>query len=50
MIIPKLALRNMMGAGIKTWLNAAVLSMAFVVIIGAQGLYDGLGRATSRGP
>ena len=48
MIIPKLAVRNMIGAGAKTWLNAAVLSMAFVVIIGVQGLYDGLDREASR--
>ncbi|MDD8026969.1 MAG: ABC transporter permease [Acidobacteriota bacterium] len=48
MIIPKLALRNMLGAGIKTWLNAAVLSMAFVTIIGAQGLYRGWDADISR--
>ena len=48
MIIPKLAVRNMIGAGAKTWLNAVVLSMAFVVIIGVQGLYDGLDREASR--
>jgi ABC-type lipoprotein release transport system permease subunit len=48
MIIPKLALRNMLGAGIKTWLNAAVLSMAFVAIIGGQGLYKGFDADVSR--
>lgn len=48
MIIPKLALRNMLGAGIKTWLNAAVLSMSFVAIIAAQGLYDGFDADVSR--
>jgi ABC-type lipoprotein release transport system permease subunit len=48
MIIPKLALRNLMGAGVKTWLNAAVLSMAFVAIIAAQGLYDGFDADVSR--
>jgi ABC-type lipoprotein release transport system permease subunit len=47
MIIPKLAIRNMLGAGTKTWLNAAVLSMAFVVIIGVQGIYVGLDIETS---
>ncbi len=48
MIIPKLALRNMLGAGLKTWLNAAVLSMAFVAIIGGQGLYKGFDADVSR--
>jgi putative ABC transport system permease protein len=48
MIIPKLALRNMLGAGIKTWLNAAVLSMAFVTIVGAQGLFKGWDADVSR--
>jgi ABC-type lipoprotein release transport system permease subunit len=47
-IIPKLAWRNMIGAGMKTWLNAAVLSMAFVAIIGAQGLYEGWDQDVSR--
>jgi len=48
MIIPKLAFRNMIGAGVRTWLNAAVLSMAFVTIIGAQGLYEGWDADVSR--
>ena len=48
MIIPKLAVRNMIGAGAKTWLNAAVLSMAFVVIIGVQGIYVGFDEEVSK--
>lgn len=48
MIIPKLAFRNMIGAGMKTWLNAGVLSMAFVVIIWSQGLYQGMDIEVSR--
>jgi ABC-type lipoprotein release transport system permease subunit len=48
MIIPKLAIRNMVGAGAKTWLNAAVLSMAFVVIIGVQGIYVGMDEEVSK--
>ena len=48
MIIPKLAFRNMIGAGAKTWLNAGVLSMAFVVIIWSQGLYQGMDIEVSR--
>lgn len=43
MIIPRLALRNLLGAGLKTWLNVIVLSFSFVIIIWMQGLYDGMG-------
>ena len=48
MIIPKLAFRNMIGAGAKTWLNAAVLSLSFVIIIVVQGIYNGLDAEASR--
>jgi ABC-type lipoprotein release transport system permease subunit len=44
MIIPKLALRNILGAGLRTWLNVLVLSFAFVAIIWTQGLYVGMGE------
>jgi len=43
MIIPRLALRNLLGAGLRTWLNVVVLSFCFVVIIWLQGLYKGMG-------
>jgi ABC-type lipoprotein release transport system permease subunit len=43
MIIPKLAIRNLLGAGLRTWLNVIVLSFAFVVILWTQGLYRGMG-------
>jgi len=43
MIIPRLAIKNLLGAGLKTWLNVVVLSLAFVIIIWMQGLYDGMG-------
>jgi putative ABC transport system permease protein len=43
MIIPRLALRNLLGAGLRTWLNVIVLSFCFVVIIWLQGLYKGMG-------
>lgn len=36
----KLALRNLMGAGLRTWLNVLVLSFSFVVIIWHKGLLD----------
>ena len=42
MIIPKLAVRNLLGAGLRTWLNVVVLSLAFVLIIWTQGLYEGV--------
>ena len=42
MIIPRLALKNLLGAGLRTWLNVLVLSFAFVAIIWTQGLYIGI--------
>ena len=44
MIIPKLAMRNILGAGLRTWLDVFVLSFAFVAIIWTQGLYVGMGE------
>ena len=41
MIVIKLAFRNVIGAGLRTWLNVFVLSIAFVAIIWLQGLIDG---------
>ena len=41
MISFKLALRNLLGAGLRTWLNVIVLSFSFVVIIWMKGLLDG---------
>jgi len=43
MIIPRLALRNLLGTGLKTWLNVIVLSFSFVIIIWMQGIYKGMG-------
>lgn len=37
----QLAYKNLMGAGLRTWLNAIVLSFAFVLIIFFNGLMDG---------
>ncbi len=37
----KLALRNLFGAGLRTWLNVFVLSMAFVMIIFFRGFLSG---------
>jgi ABC-type lipoprotein release transport system permease subunit len=47
-IIPKLALRNILGAGLRTWLNVVVLSFAFVAIIWTQGLYEGMNAQAER--
>jgi putative ABC transport system permease protein len=44
MTTARLALRNFLGAGVKAWLRVIVLSIAFVVIIGLQGLYQGVGQ------
>ena len=42
MLIPKLALRNLLGAGLRTWLNVFVLSLSFITIIFLQGMYSGM--------
>lgn len=47
-MILKLAVRNLLGGGMKSWLNAVVLSLAYVTIIWAQGLYQGMDRQVSR--
>jgi putative ABC transport system permease protein len=44
MTIPKLAFRNLLGAGLRTWLNVFVLSLSFVLIIFAQGLIQGMNK------
>ena len=42
MVIPKLAFKNIFGAGLRTWLNVVALSFSFVAIIFLQGLYNGM--------
>src|SRR5512136_188457 len=37
----KLAFRNLIGAGLRTWLNVIVLSFSFVVIIFMKGVMIG---------
>jgi putative ABC transport system permease protein len=44
MLIAKLALRNLVGAGTRTWLNVFVLSLAFVMIIWVQGFIQGMNK------
>jgi ABC-type lipoprotein release transport system permease subunit len=42
MVILKLAYRNLKGAGIRTWLNVFVLSLAFLSIVYLKGIYNGM--------
>ncbi len=44
----KLALRNLLGAGVRTWLNVGVLSFAFVAIIWMQSFNLGIGEQAMR--
>ena len=44
MMILKLAYRNLVGAGIRTWLNVIALSFAFVAIILIQGMLEGMNQ------
>jgi len=38
----RLAFRNLLGAGLRTWLNIAALSLCFALILILQGMYNGL--------
>ena len=44
MLAIKLAFRNLTGAGLRTWLNVSVLSIAFVVIVFYNAMLDGWNR------
>lgn len=44
MVAFKLAYKNLIGAGLRTWLNVTVLSFAFVLIIFYNGMIDGWNR------
>ena len=48
MVTFKLAYRNLVGAGLRTWLNVGVLSFTYVLIIWHQGLFSGMYRQASR--
>jgi putative ABC transport system permease protein len=48
MLIFKMALSNLLGAGLRTWLNVTVLSFSFVVIISLKGMLDGWDRQAKR--
>jgi putative ABC transport system permease protein len=42
MMLLKMSIKNILGAGLRTWLNVVVLSFAFVMIILSQGLIQGM--------
>jgi ABC-type lipoprotein release transport system permease subunit len=48
MIALKLAFRNLVGAGLRTWLNVIILSFSFIIIIWHKGLIDGWDRQSQR--
>lgn len=48
MLLVKLAYRNIIGAGLRTWLNVVALSFAFVTIIFLQGIYNGMNDQVER--
>ncbi|HMA61304.1 MAG TPA: FtsX-like permease family protein [bacterium] len=43
----KLALKNIIGAGTRTWLNAIVLSIVFVSMIALNGIIEGMNNSTT---
>lgn len=43
-----LAYKNLMGAGLRTWLNVGVLAFAFLIIIFYNGLLDGWNQQAKR--
>src|SRR4030043_435086 len=44
----KLAYRNLIGSGLRTWLNVVVLSLVYILIIWFYGLLDGWNRQAKR--
>lgn len=48
MMTLRLAVRNLLSAGLRTWLNAAVLSLVFLAILTAQALLKGMYEQTER--
>jgi ABC-type lipoprotein release transport system permease subunit len=48
MTLLKLALRNLLGGGLKTWLRVIVLSVTFVVIVSMVGLILGVNEQATQ--
>lgn len=44
----QLAYRNLIGAGLRTWLNVGVLALSFIIIIFFRGLLEGWQRQSIR--
>ncbi|RLD67409.1 MAG: ABC transporter permease [Bacteroidetes bacterium] len=44
MLALQLAFKNLIGAGLRTWLNVTVLSFAFVLMVFYNGMIDGWNR------
>lgn len=42
MVLFKLAWRNLVGAGLRTWLNVLVLALAFILMIWGKSVVDGM--------
>ena len=38
----KIAIKNLLGAKLRTWLNVFVTSISFFMIIFISGMYDGM--------
>jgi ABC-type lipoprotein release transport system permease subunit len=47
MLIFRLATKNLLGAGLRTWLNGFVLSISFLAIITTQALLKGMYQQTT---
>jgi ABC-type lipoprotein release transport system permease subunit len=48
MMLLKLAIRNLIGAGLRTFLNILVLTLVFLAIVASLGLLEGMNEQTSR--
>ncbi|MBF0441233.1 MAG: ABC transporter permease [Oligoflexales bacterium] len=42
MLTLKFAIKNLIGAGLRTWLNSLTLGISMVIIVMLQGLYQGM--------
>lgn len=47
-ILMNFAFKNLLGAGIRTWLNTIILAIVLVAILFLQGVYDGFQRQTEK--
>lgn len=47
-LVLQLAYKNLIGAGLRTWLNVAILSFAYVIIITFNGFIDGWNEQAKR--